>query len=99
MDVGVGLDGRLGLSLGQLRELAQEAAALGYTSAWTPNVTLDPFLVCALWWESAGVATGIAVLPVPLAGSAASLARSTATLAELTGGRFTLGVGSGAAEP
>ena len=95
MDLGVGLDARLGLGLDDLRELAQEAKALGYTSAWTPNGTLDPFLLCALWWESARIATGISVLPVPVAGSPASLARSAATLSALTGGRFVLGIGSG----
>ena len=98
MDLGVGLDARLGLGLDDLRELAQEAKALGYNSAWTPNATLDPFLLCALWWESARIATGISVLPVPAAGPAASLARSAATLATLTGGSFVLGIGSGATE-
>ncbi|HYY54371.1 MAG TPA: LLM class flavin-dependent oxidoreductase [Candidatus Dormibacteraeota bacterium] len=95
MDVGVGLDGRLGLGMRELRELAQDAVALGYTSVWTPNATLDPFILCALWWESARVATGISVLPVPLAGPAATLARSAATVADMCGGRFILGIGSG----
>src|SRR2546428_7593181 len=99
MDLGVGLDARLGLGLDDLRELAQEAKALGYTSAWTPNGTLDPFLLCALWWESARIATGISVLPVPVAGSPASLARSAATLSALTGGGFVLGIGSGTPAP
>src|SRR5207237_10815896 len=85
-----------GLALDDLRQLEQEAKALGYNSAWTPNATLDPFLLCALWWESARIATGISVLPVPAAGPAASLARSAATLATLTGGSFVIGIGSGA---
>ena len=32
MDIGVGLDATLGLTLGQQGELSQEAATLGYTS-------------------------------------------------------------------
>ncbi|MDP9375678.1 MAG: LLM class flavin-dependent oxidoreductase, partial [Chloroflexota bacterium] len=41
-----------------------------------------------------GLATGISVVPVPL-WTAPALATAAATLGELTGGRFTLGVGSG----
>lgn len=96
MEIGAGLDARLGLGLDELRELAREAARLGYTSLWTPNAAYDPFLLCAEWWRAAGIATGISVLPIPLAGSPAVLARAAATLAALTEGRFVLGIGSGA---
>ncbi|MGH3305803.1 MAG: hypothetical protein ACRDOK_29920 [Streptosporangiaceae bacterium] len=37
MLIGVGLDARLGLSFGQLREMAQEARRLRFDSLWTPS--------------------------------------------------------------
>ena len=39
MEVGLGLDGTLGLSLADEAELSAEAARLGYASIWTPEGT------------------------------------------------------------
>src|SRR5690242_13190960 len=36
MRIGAGLDGRLGLRFGELRQAGQEAARLGFESLWTP---------------------------------------------------------------
>ena len=47
MEIGVGLDYRLGLSFPEHRELVREAARLGYASAWTPaGIAQDAFQLC-----------------------------------------------------
>ena len=65
MQIGVGLDARLGLSFEQHREMAGEAARLGYQSLWSPAgaAGLDSFHVCAAWnqasaslWSASGSA-------------------------------------------
>lgn len=97
LQLGMGLDARLGLSLPDLRVLAGEAADLGYTSAWTPAGATgrDGFHVCAQFWEgSHALTTGTSVVPVP-AWTVPSLASQAATLSELTGGQFILGIGPG----
>ncbi len=101
MEIGIGVDPGARLSFPQHREMIQEAARLGYTSAWTPaGVGQDAFQVCAQWWGASaevvegGLTTGISVVPVPI-WSAPALATAAATIGELTGGRFILGVGSG----
>lgn len=103
MQIGVGLDPSLGLSLAQQREMAKEAARLGYTSVWTPaGLAYDPFQVCAQWSEGSaevvpgGLATGISVVPVAMY-SAPVLAMQAATVGELSGGKFILGIGAGSA--
>ncbi len=101
MEIGVGLDVTLGLSLDQQAEMSREAARLGYTSIWTPEGNgYDSFHLCLQRWSasrdvlSGGVQTGIAVSPVawrtPMA-----FAMAAGTLTELTGGRFMLGLGAG----
>ncbi len=102
MEIGLGLDGTLGLSLAEEAELSAEAARLGYASIWTPEGPgYDSFLVCAHRWAATrdvvdgGVGTGISVSPVALR-TPTSLAMSAGTMAALTGGRFVLGIGSGA---
>ena len=101
MEIGVGLDGTLGLSFEEEAELSAEAARLGYTSIWTPEGPgLDSFLVCAHRWNASrsvvedGLTTGISVSPVALR-TPVSLAMSAGTMSALTGGRFILGVGTG----
>src|SRR5262245_22513365 len=101
MEIGIGLDQSQRLSFGEQRELIQEAARLGYDSAWTPsNVTQEAFQICGQWWTASssvrpgGLGTGISVVPVPL-WSPGLLAAAAGTVAELSGGRFALGVGSG----
>ena len=101
MDVGVGLDGTLGLSLSEEAELCAEAARLGYASIWTPEGQgYDSFQVCAHRWMASrrvrpeGLVTGISVSPVALR-TPIGLAMSGGTLSVLTGGRFLLGIGAG----
>src|SRR6266508_4054655 len=101
MEIGIGLDHTLKLSWAEHREIVREAAQLGYTSAWTPhNINQDGFQRCGQWHAATsdvlpgGLATGISVVPVPI-WSAPALAAAAGTVGELSGGRFTLGVGSG----
>ena len=102
MEVGLGLDGTLGLSLADEAELSAEAARLGYASIWTPEGTgYDSFLICAHRWAASravvpeGLGTGISVSPVALR-TPTSLAMSAGTMTAVTEGRFVLGIGSGA---
>src|SRR5918997_2205433 len=92
---------QLGVSFDEHRELARHAARLGYRSIWTnAGVARDPLHVCAQWWNASaevvpgGLKTGISVIPVGH-WSAPALAQTAATVGEITGGTFTLGVGSG----
>lgn len=101
MEIGIGVDATAGLTFAEYREVVQQAARHGYTSAWTPaGVGQDAFQVCGQWWQAStsvvegGLPTGISVAPVPM-WTAPALATAAASLAELTGGRFSLGVGSG----
>ena len=102
MEIGLGLDGTLGLSLSEEAELSAEAARLGYASIWTPEgMGYDSFQICAHRWAASktvvagGLGTGISVSPVALR-TPTSLAMSAGTMTALTGGRFVLGIGSGA---
>ncbi len=64
MIIGVGLDARLGLPFGQLREVAREAARLGFESLWTPAGGVpDSFHVCSAWSQDTSLRTGISVVP------------------------------------
>jgi alkanesulfonate monooxygenase SsuD/methylene tetrahydromethanopterin reductase-like flavin-dependent oxidoreductase (luciferase family) len=95
VEIGLGLDSRLGLSAAQLRDLAPEASALGYQSAWTnANVDYDPIVMCVAWHERSGLPTGVFVVPIAR-NPAPVLALAARSAHELTGGRFVLGVGSG----
>ena len=95
MEVGLGVDSRLGLSASQLRDLAPEASALGYQSLWTnANVDYDPIAMCVAWHERSGLATGVSVAPIAR-NPAPVLALAARTAYEITGNKFILGVGSG----
>ncbi|MCE2465757.1 MAG: LLM class flavin-dependent oxidoreductase, partial [Dehalococcoidia bacterium] len=94
MEIGVGLDATLNLSLDEQALVSQEAAKLGYTSIWTPETTgMDSFQVCAHRWRATcdivdgGLATGIAVSPV-MYRTPMAFAMSGGTMSQLTGGRF-----------
>jgi len=95
MEIGLGVDSRFSLSDEDQRALAQEGAALGYTSLWTPiGNTREPFDICCMWHESSRLPTGIAVAPLsswPVE-DLSPIARETF---ERCGGKFTLGVGAG----
>src|SRR2546430_12570338 len=83
-----------GRDLAAALELARRAEALGYETVWvTHGLGRDSFLVLAAY----GAATtrlglGVGVVPIyprhPVA-----MAQAALTLTEITGGRFTLGIG------
>jgi 5,10-methylenetetrahydromethanopterin reductase len=103
MKAGVGIDPRLGLSRDQQRTLVQESARLGYDSLWTPaGITgRSIFQTCREWWQATtvvvaeGLSVGTSVIPFP-GWSVPPLAAESATLNEVTGGKFNLGIGLGA---
>jgi 5,10-methylenetetrahydromethanopterin reductase len=99
---GVGIDQRLGLSRAQQRELVREAARLEYESLWTPGglTGFSIFQACRDWWEATtevrkeGLSVGTSVIPFP-GWSVPTLASEAASLNEVTGGKFNLGIGLG----
>lgn len=102
MDIGVGLDARLGLPLPQLRDLAGDAARFSYDSMWTPAGGVpDAFHTCAGWSLTSaevtpgGLTTGISVVPAARLWPVPALAMQAATVGMISGGRFILGVGTG----
>jgi len=100
MLIGVGLDARLGLTFAQLRTAAREAGQLGFESLWTPAGGVpDSFHVCAAWTQDTGLRTGISVVPAVRMWTPLSLAAQAATLAQLSSGRFVLGLGTGGYGP
>jgi alkanesulfonate monooxygenase SsuD/methylene tetrahydromethanopterin reductase-like flavin-dependent oxidoreductase (luciferase family) len=99
MDYGFLFDSTFNLSWLQQRELARRAVDLGYTSGWAAGgVTSRDGILTALQWAQAapGLTTGTSVTVAPF-WTPTSLASQAATAAELTDGRFALGVGSGSA--
>src|SRR5438105_2627598 len=100
MDYGFVFDGTFKLSWAQQRELVKLAVDLGYTSGWAPGgVTSRDGVMTAVQWAQAagpGLTTGTSVTTAPF-WTPVSLAAQAATAAELTDGRFVLGIGSGGA--
>ncbi len=103
MDIGVGLDPTLGLTLEQQFELSREAARLVFQSLWTHDGTgQDSYQMCLMRWAASkevvegGLETGIAVSPV-IWRSPAAFAMTGGTVSQMTGGRFIMGIGSGQA--
>jgi alkanesulfonate monooxygenase SsuD/methylene tetrahydromethanopterin reductase-like flavin-dependent oxidoreductase (luciferase family) len=100
MDYGFVFDNTFNLTWDQQRALARRAVDLGYTSGWAPGgVTSRDGIITALQWAQAAgprLLTGTSVNVAPF-WTPTSLAAEAATAAELTGGRFALGVGSGSA--
>jgi alkanesulfonate monooxygenase SsuD/methylene tetrahydromethanopterin reductase-like flavin-dependent oxidoreductase (luciferase family) len=100
MMIGAGLDARLGLSFGELREVAREAERLGFESLWTPAGGVpDAFHVCAAWSQDTALRTGISVVPAARMWTPLALAAQAATVAQLSSGRFVLGLGTGGYGP
>src|SRR5580693_6109914 len=100
MMIGVGLDARLGLPFDELRAAAREAERLGFESLWTPAGGVpDSFHVCAAWTQDTGLRTGISVVPAVRMWTPLGLAAQAATLAQLSSGRFVLGLGTGGYGP
>jgi alkanesulfonate monooxygenase SsuD/methylene tetrahydromethanopterin reductase-like flavin-dependent oxidoreductase (luciferase family) len=103
MEIGLGIDHTLNLTFADEAQLSEEAAHLGYSSLWTPDGNgHDAFVTCAQRWSATrsvvpeGLGTGISVSPVALR-TPSALAISGASLSDLTGGRFILGIGTGGA--
>jgi alkanesulfonate monooxygenase SsuD/methylene tetrahydromethanopterin reductase-like flavin-dependent oxidoreductase (luciferase family) len=102
MKAGVGIDPRLGLSRDQQRALVQESARLGYDSLWTPAglTGRSIFHTCREWWEATteivpdGLTVGTSVIPFP-GWTVPPLAAESATVSEVTNGKFKLGIGLG----
>jgi probable F420-dependent oxidoreductase len=84
-----------GLGLQESLELALHAEALGYTDAWSYEVAGSDGFSPLAWLaaRSDGLRLGISVVPA-FTRPPALLAMSSAGLAELSGGRFVLGLGS-----
>jgi len=100
MMIGVGLDARLGLPFDQLRAASREAERLGFESLWTPAGGVpDSFHVCAAWSHDTSLRTGISVVPAARMWTPLGLAVQAATLAQLSSGRFVLGLGTGGYGP
>jgi alkanesulfonate monooxygenase SsuD/methylene tetrahydromethanopterin reductase-like flavin-dependent oxidoreductase (luciferase family) len=100
MMTGVGLDSRLGLPFDQLRAAAREAERLGFESLWTPAGGVpDAFHICAAWSQDTSLRTGISVVPAARMWTPLGLAAQAATLAQLSAGRFVLGLGTGGYGP
>lgn len=101
MRIGVGLDGRLGLTFEELRFAGREAARIGFDSVWTPAGGIpDAFHVCGAWAaDSPTIRTGISVVPAARMWTPAGLAVQAATVALRSEGRFVLGLGTGGYGP
>jgi len=98
--IGVGLDARLGLPFEQLKVAAREAERLGFDSVWTPGFGVpDAFHVSAAWSQDTSLRTGISVVPAAQMWTPLALASQAATLAQLSQGRFVLGLGTGGYGP
>jgi probable F420-dependent oxidoreductase len=97
-----------GSSAREIRRVAEAAEELGFASVWTTEHIVvgpdavdpygrvyDPFVTLgwiAGWTERIGLGTSIVILPLH---NPFQLAKQTATLQEISAGRFTLGVGMG----
>ena len=82
-------------SLTEHVEIAREAAAAGYTDAWSMEVDgVDCFAPLAALAQTTGLRLGSAIANVYTRGPA-TLAMSAAGMAELAPGRFCLGIGAG----
>jgi 5,10-methylenetetrahydromethanopterin reductase len=100
MMIGVGLDARLGLPFDQLRAAARAAERLRFESLWTPAGGVpDSFHICAAWSHDTSLRTGISVVPAARMWTPPSLAAQAATVAQLSSGRFVLGLGTGGYGP
>ena len=85
----------LGLTGPQQLELVQEAERLGYDSVWTAEAYGSDAVTILAWLagQTERIRLGSAVLQMP-GRSPAMTAMTAATLDQLSGGRFLLGLGS-----
>jgi len=89
------IDPDQGLSEADELQLVRLAAELGYDSGWTPSrADAAAFDRCLRWHQASGLPVGISA--VPASGRPPDFyAEQTRRVWRETGGRFTLGVGSG----
>jgi probable F420-dependent oxidoreductase len=84
-----------GLPLAEHGELVRRAEALGYTDLWSGETNgpdgFTPLTLSAAWTERARLGTGIVGV---FQRGPALLAQEAAALADASGGRFVLGIGS-----
>jgi probable F420-dependent oxidoreductase len=84
-----------GVPLAEHRELVQRAEAAGYTDLWSGETNgpdgFTPLALSASWTERARLGTGIVGV---FQRGPALLAQEAAALADASGGRFVLGIGS-----
>lgn len=95
MQTAFSIDPDQGLSNADELRLVRLAAQFGYESAWTPSrADGAAFDRCLSWYRASGLPVGISA--VPASGQPAEFyADHARRVWELTGGRFTLVVGSG----
>ena len=95
MEIGLGVDSRIGLSTAQLRDLGPEAKALGYQSLWTnSNIEYDPIAMCVAWNQRTGLPSGVSVVPI-VRNPPAVLALAGRSAWEISDAHFILGIGCG----
>ena len=83
-----------GCSLAETFDIARASSGWGYTAAWADEVVgHDCFAMLGALSREVDLDLGVAVAPVQTR-SAFVLGRAALTLAELTGGRFSLGIGA-----
>jgi F420-dependent oxidoreductase-like protein len=85
----------LGLSAAEQLELVQEAERLGFDSVWTAEAYGSDAVTILAWLaaQTERVKLGSAIMQMP-GRSAAMTAMTAATLDQLSGGRFLLGIGT-----
>ncbi|MCA9908262.1 MAG: LLM class flavin-dependent oxidoreductase [Anaerolineae bacterium] len=78
-------------------EVVRRGEALGFDMAWIPDQTFyrDPFLVMATWGAATSHIEFMIGVTNPFTRHPAQVARSMATVDEITGGRANLGIGAG----
>jgi len=88
------------LGYGELRALAEAAEDAGFDQLWVSNdlfLRSAPVLVAALATRTSRIALGIGVMN-PYSVHVSELAMLAATMQEVSGGRFMLGLGAGSEE-
>ncbi|MCC6805010.1 MAG: LLM class flavin-dependent oxidoreductase [Anaerolineae bacterium] len=78
-------------------QIVRQGEALGYDMIWIPDQSFyrDPFLVMAAWAQATTRVQFMIGVTNPYTRHPAQVARSMATLDEMTGGRANLGIGAG----
>jgi probable F420-dependent oxidoreductase len=80
--------------LGSVPEIARAAEALGFSALWTTETQHDPFLPHALIAEHTSRLESGTAVAIGFARSPASLAYTAWDIAQASGGRFILGLGT-----